>query len=352
MDLIHVIIIADDACKSKEITDILHREKRVRVIDQTGSIEGGVKKVTEQQPEVVIVDIPSPQVEEIELLENIIIEQPVSVLILYDEITKSGSEEVQALFPGAVYLFRRPSANQSLNSIGEELIQSVISGSQVKLKKGMLQNSLVEQAVKPVLPFQSFEKTVIAIGTSTGGPRALENVFTQMPKKLPGPVLVVQHMPAGFTKSLAERLNRLVDFSVKEAENLEVIHRNTAYIAPGGCHMKLRNRNRKLVIELSKDAPFGGHRPSVDVLLHSIAEMYHINKIAVILTGMGSDGADGIRQLKSNDPNTVVIAESQETAVIYGMPRAAVNTNMVDHVVPLSQVGKKLINIIGKIRGE
>ncbi|GAB3794755.1 hypothetical protein GCM10028868_12810 [Virgibacillus kimchii] len=173
-----------------------------------------------------------------------------------------------------------------------------------------------------------------------------------MPDELPGSVLVVQHMPAGFTKSLAERLDKLVPFTVKEPAHLETVHRNTVYIAPGGYHMRVRKRNEKSVIELTKDSPLRGHRPSVDVLLHSIAEIKDTNKIAVILTGMGRDGAAGIVKLKTVDPHAIVIAEAQETATIYGMPRAAVHTNCVDYELPLPRIGKVITNILRKKGGK
>jgi two-component system chemotaxis response regulator CheB len=203
-----------------------------------------------------------------------------------------------------------------------------------------------KRKIKSALTEHTLEKTLIAIGTSTGGPRALEAVLTQLPNELPAPILIVQHIPEGFTKSLAERLDSLFPFTVKEASNQEVIDSNTVYIAPGGFQMKVRKRGKKLVIDLSNESPLRGHRPSVDVLFQSIADINIRKKIAVILTGMGRDGAEGIKVLKTKDANSVVIAEAQETAIIYGMPKAAVNTNCVDHELPLSRIGKTITNII------
>jgi two-component system chemotaxis response regulator CheB len=200
--------------------------------------------------------------------------------------------------------------------------------------------------MKHSLQDHPFGETIIVIGASTGGPAALEETFTQLPGELPGIVLVVQHMPAGFTKSLAERLDKLVHFHVKEPEHLEVIRSNTAYIAPGGCHMRIRVRNTGLVIDLSRDEPIQGHRPSVDSLLYSVAEINNARKIAVILTGMGRDGAAGIQKLKSTDPNALVVAEARDTAIIYGMPKAAVLTQSVDYELPLPQIGRTITNML------
>jgi|SRR5690625_2616315 len=192
-----------------------------------------------------------------------------------------------------------------------------------------------------------FKESIIAIAASTGGPRALEAVLTQLPDRLTAPILIVQHIPAGFTKSLAARLDSRATFTVKEAADQEVIQNNRVYIAPGGFHMKVKNRrNKELVIELSKEMPVRGHRPSADILFNSIANIHNRNKIAVVLTGMGRDGAEGIRKLKNNDPASIVIAEAEETAIIYGMPKAAVNTNCVDHELPLTKIGISMTNIM------
>jgi two-component system chemotaxis response regulator CheB len=216
----------------------------------------------------------------------------------------------------------------------------------------MVKNKIEAKKIKSVSADYSFDQTIIAIGASTGGPRALEAVLTQLPNELPSPILIVQHIPGGFTKSLAERLNTLVPFTVKEASDQEVIDRNTVYISPGDRHMKVKNSNRELVIKLSKEAPLRGHRPSVDVLFQSIADINNRKKIAVVLTGMGKDGAEGIRILKANDPVSKVIAEAQETAIIYGMPKAAVNTNCVDHELPLPEIGRTITNIMLETGGK
>lgn len=184
-----------------------------------------------------------------------------------------------------------------------------------------------------------FGKTIVAIGTSTGGPRALEQVLMNLSGDFSSPILIVQHMPARFTKSLADRLDSLTNIHVKEAVHGDILRDNTAYIAPGDFHMKTRRDRKSIVIELTKDVALRGHRPSVDVLFESVADLQQINTIAVILTGMGSDGAHGIKRLKEADANTIIIAEDEASAIVYGMPNAAIKTNCVDHILPLKQVG-------------
>lgn len=193
----------------------------------------------------------------------------------------------------------------------------------------------------------SIKKTLIAIGTSTGGPRALQKVLTDLPRDFSIPILIVQHMPKTFTKSLADRLNTLTGIHVKEAVHGEVIQDHTAYIAPGDYHMKLRKAGTSFAIELTKEKPHLGFRPAVDVLIDSLATL-KVNKLAVILTGMGSDGAEGIKRLKNSDPDAVVIAEAADTAIVYGMPKAAVDTNCVDKVVPLHEIAKTMDHIVNR----
>ena len=221
-------------------------------------------------------------------------------------------------------------------------------------------NPLKEQPViteKPVHVVEPVSKTVrkkgniIAIGTSTGGPRALHQVIQQIPKSFHESILIVQHMPAGFTKSLAERLNNIGNIRVKEAEHGEKIEKATAYLAPGNYHMQVRERQDNLYIELSQDHDHLPHRPSVDLLFQSIAKLEDWHKIAAVLTGMGRDGANGVVEIKMREEEAVILAESKETAVIDGMPRAAYETNLVTQVFRIDQIGSAIAEYTNK-KGE
>ncbi|SFA77281.1 CheB methylesterase [Lentibacillus halodurans] len=192
-------------------------------------------------------------------------------------------------------------------------------------------------------------EAVIGIGTSTGGPKALQRVLADLPANLSAPVLIVQHMPAGFTQSLAKRLNQTAHIYVKEAAHGEIIEHNTAYIAPGDYHMKISAAGKKHTIKLNKEKHRFGQRPSVDVLFESMAYLQHVHKIAAVLTGMGADGAEGIRLLKKFNVDATVIAESEQTSVVYGMPKAAMGTNLVNHCAPIQQIGG-MINRLVKVR--
>lgn len=188
-------------------------------------------------------------------------------------------------------------------------------------------------------------KTIVAIGTSTGGPKALHELLLKIPKDLEATYLIVQHMPAGFTKSLAERIDASAEITVKEAEDGERLRKGTAYIAPGGYHMIVENNSRP-TIKLTTLPPVKGHRPSVNVMLDSLYTMNAKQKIVgVIMTGMGSDGRDGFVALKEKE-NIPIIAQDEASCVVYGMPRAVVEAGITNKIVPLNQIANEITRYV------
>jgi two-component system chemotaxis response regulator CheB len=202
-----------------------------------------------------------------------------------------------------------------------------------------------------IKPYETFKKEfsmlrktkkLICIGTSTGGPRALQQVLTKIPKDIPSPILIVQHMPAGFTKSLADRLNAISEIQVKEAKDGEIIKDGIAYIAPGNYHLKMRTIGSSLAVQLEQTPPKRGHRPSVDVMFESISRLQHLSKVAIVMTGMGADGSEGLIKLKESG-NTVAIAESEHSSIVFGMPKSAIATTLVDEVVHLDEIASAIL---------
>lgn len=188
---------------------------------------------------------------------------------------------------------------------------------------------------------------IVAIGTSTGGPTALNKLMVDLPKKLPATYVIVQHMPSGFTKSLAQRLDTISEITVKEAEHGEVLEMGMAYVAPGGKQLRIKNSLRP-EISISSEEAYQGHRPSVNVMISSIAQLNPSKKvIGVIMTGMGKDGLEGIKDLKKQ-LSARIIVESESTCVVYGMPKAIVNEKLHDYEVPLHQIAEILIKIMGE----
>ena len=185
---------------------------------------------------------------------------------------------------------------------------------------------------------------IVAIGTSTGGPSALVNVFNKFPEKFPATVLVVQHMPEGFTNAFSHRLNNNSNLEVKEAEDGDELLSGHGYIAPGNSHMEIEKKGGKFKIKVFKSDKVSGHMPSIDVLFDSVAEIAGSRSVGVIMTGMGRDGADGLLKIKSKGGYT--IAQNEETSVVYGMNRVAVEMGAVDEIVPLSQITDRIVKHI------
>ncbi|WP_026906138.1 protein-glutamate methylesterase/protein-glutamine glutaminase [Paucisalibacillus globulus] len=349
MTPIRVIVIDDSAFMRKMITDILETDNRIQVIATARNGADGLKKIKELSPDVVTLDVEMPIMDGITALQRIMEENPLPVVML-SSLTKEGtSNTVQAITNGAVDFIAKPSGSISLDiaTIEKEIINKVIAASLVNLSetKVSVHSPKIEKAKL------RHPNTLVLIGASTGGPRALQRLLLDLPEDYTCPTLIVQHMPAGFTKSLAERLNNLSHLHIKEAVHGEIIKDRTVYIAPGNYHMKIRRVGTAHAIELTQEADRGGHRPAVDVMLESAANLSTVNKLVVILTGMGSDGSKGIETLKQTDPGLIVLAESEESAVINGMPKAAVKTNIVNYIVHLHQMGEMIHGLTNKSGG-
>ncbi len=202
------------------------------------------------------------------------------------------------------------------------------------------------KTIKRITKNKSLDKNdydyIIAIGASTGGPRALQNVLPLIPKNINGTIVVVQHMPPNFTKSLADRLNTQSNIIVKEGEEGEILKRGHCYIAPGDFHMVIKEKRESYIIELNKEPAIRGLRPSVDILMKSVAKLEGLKKIAVIMTGMGSDGSKGIVDIKKS--NGYIIAQDEETSVVFGMPKSAIETKIVDKIVPLENIAYEIVS--------
>lgn len=350
---IRVLVIDDSAFMRKMVTDILEKDPRLTVIGTGRNGEDGLRKIRELSPDVVTLDIEMPIMDGLQCLQEIMRITPLPVVML-SSLTAEGAEStIKAMEYGAIDFIQKPSGAISLDieTIKEEITNKVIEAakanvSQVLVKQPEISAPIPYTPKKSNLLQQKTLKKLIAIGTSTGGPRALQKVLMQLPKDLPAPVVIVQHMPQGFTKSLATRLNTLCQVEVKEAENGEVLQKGAVYIAPGDYHMTVRKVGMSLAIQLNQSPHRMGHRPSVDVLFESLSDLSNYETYAVILTGMGSDGARGLDRLKQEAENVVAIAESSESSVVYGMPKAAFQTNQVDYVVHLNDVSSIVMKLI------
>ncbi|OMP68622.1 protein-glutamate methylesterase/protein-glutamine glutaminase [Domibacillus epiphyticus] len=349
-----VLVVDDSAFMRKLISEFLSEHPELEVIAFARNGHDAVKKAMELKPDVITLDIEMPEMDGLKALKIIMDKQPCPVVML-SSLTKEGAEvTLKAIEIGAVDFIAKPSGTISLDlhKIKEQIIEKVLAASKanISIKPVLREKPSVNMPAEPAVKepgvrtgahFKKMDKLVL-IATSTGGPRALQHVITKLPASLPAPVVVVQHMPPGFTKSLAARLDSLSEIHVKEANDGEILQKGTAYIAPGGYHLTLKKVGTSTVAALDQTEPEGGHRPAANVTFRSAAALNDFEKVAVIMTGMGADGAEGLIKLKENS-RVKAIAEAKETCVVYGMPKAAVATHLVDDVVPVDEIAFTIV---------
>lgn len=358
--VIKVLVVDDSAFMRKVISDILNSDDEIEVIGTARNGKEAIEKVQSLKPDIVTMDVEMPILNGIDALSKIMEMNPIPVVML-SSLTSEGAEAtITALELGAVDFVQKPTSIFTMN--GENLKKEVIRKIKVAAFATVqrkdpsslttMQRHKIEDVVfrKTTSTKGTLDHYIVGIGTSTGGPKALQYVIPLLPSNIPASFLIVQHMPPGFTKSLAERLNTLSQILVKEAEDSEIIRPGYAYIAPGDLHLEAkRNEKNELMIHLSKKPQVSGHRPSADVLFSSLANLNLPHVIGVIMTGMGSDGARGLVELK-NKTKAHIIAQDEESCVVYGMPKSAVNMGIVDEITPLTKITKQIINRVGGLQ--
>ncbi|WP_017471903.1 protein-glutamate methylesterase/protein-glutamine glutaminase [Amphibacillus jilinensis] len=359
MDKVKVLVVDDSAFMRKMISNILESHIKIEVVGTARNGQDALDKIDTLHPDVVTLDIEMPVMDGLTALSHIMKNKQRPVIML-SSLTKEGADKtLESMELGAVDFVTKPSGSISLNIKEKEaeIISKVLQAAHVKVTsiKPKSYHSPVIQSFnrdrKQRSKLNGTDNFIIAIGTSTGGPRALQQVVTRLPADIPAPVVIVQHMPAGFTKSLANRLNNLSHISVREVTDGEWLEKGTAYIAPGGYQFRVVESSMGLKAKVTKEENRNGHQPSVDVLFESLAELNKQQLLSVIMTGMGTDGANGIIKMKEKKSNTIVVSEAKETCVVYGMPQAAEKTKLVDFVVELPSIADTIVNQL-KVRGE
>ncbi|MFD1018202.1 protein-glutamate methylesterase/protein-glutamine glutaminase [Thalassobacillus hwangdonensis] len=347
MTIKKVLVVDDSAFMRKVISDMLNHDPRLEVIAAARNGTDAIAKCQTHKPDVVTLDIEMPVMDGLTALEEIKEKYAIPVVMLSSLTAEGADSTVKAMQLGAVDFIQKPSGSISLDidTIREQIVDKVVAAANANMR-GIVSRQPIKTAVKSInLKKRGTDrKRIVAIGTSTGGPRALQQVLTHLPADFPAPIVIVQHMPPGFTKSLADRLNSISSITIKEASEGEILQDGTAYIAPGNFHMTLDKHGAGLSIRLDQSAPMNGHRPSVDALFHSIALLKEYIPTTVVMTGMGSDGAKGLEKLRQAIPNTYTITESEDSAVVFGMPKAVINKGMTDKTVPLSDISTTILD--------
>ncbi len=354
MDKIRIVVVDDSAFMRKAISDMIESEKSFEVVAKLRDGRELIEKVEDINPDLITLDVHMRDLDGLATLKELKRMGKNYPIIMLSSATTEGSEiTLECLDNGAITFINKPSGSISLDidKIQERLIDEIksITANVKRVKKTSqittrdnVKTSINREAEKTNISIPKNKKIdAVVIGASTGGPKALQEVLTKLPGNLGVPVLVVQHMPEGFTKVFAERLDKICNLKVVEAADGIHIEKNTIYIAKGGLHMKVNNGKN---INLDNDPAIWGVRPAVDKLFDSAIRVYGANLLSVILTGMGRDGADGTKNIKDN--GGITISEDKSTCTIYGMPKAAYETGKVDLVVPLNKIAEKIIEIV------
>lgn len=341
---IKVLIVDDSAVVRKVFKEELSREKDIEVVGTAPDPYVARDKIVTLNPDVLTLDIEMPRMDGLTFLRKLMRYYPMPVIVVSSLTKKGGKIALEALSIGALEVISKPSNAYSVGEMSIQLIDKIraVAGVKVEAVGADRSNQAVAEILRPKTLAETTNK-VLAIGASTGGTEALKVVLTAMPPNAPG-ILVVQHMPAHFTTSFAERLNDLSDISVKEARDGDSLVNGCALIAPGNYHMLLKKSGARYYVQVKKGPLVHHQRPSVDVLFHSVAEYAGSNAAGVILTGMGADGAQGL--LKMREAGARTLAQDEKSCVVFGMPKEAIKLGAAEKVAPLNAIGKTVLDMI------
>ena len=329
-----VLVVDDSTTIQKLLRKILSKSSKLEVVDAVGSAEEAKSFIEREKPDLITLDIHMPGQNGVEFLKEYLKYQNIPVVMISAVSMNEGPLVMEALSHGAVTYIEKPSID-NLDEASEDMLAKLEAVSRKSTERSEKKSRLEK------LEFSDLSG-LITIGSSTGGTQALDVLLHDLPEQIP-PILIAQHIPSVFSKALADRLNDLLPFEVKEAVDGEDLVCNKVYIAPGGHHMALVVEDRRLKVVVTDDPPVNRFRPSVDYLFDSISKIPWNNLVALILTGMGADGAKGLLKLKGQGART--IAQDEASSVVFGMPRKAIELGAAEEVCPLDQMGEKLVHL-------
>jgi len=348
---IRVLVVDDSALMRKLIPAILERDPSIEVVGTAMDGAFALKKIEEFHPDVITLDLEMPRMDGIEALRLIMRRAPMPVIVVSTHSKEGAYSTFKALALGAIDFVAKPrnAAAGHLDAIAVELIEKIkvakrASGRQIRASVAVETKPPQKKPARATLP----PSRVVAIGISTGGPNALQYVLAQIPADFSATILIVQHMPEGFTEMFAKRLNECCALDVQEARSGDLLVAGRVLICPGNRHIIARRMPRGDMAVLSDGPPVNGHRPSADVLFRSVAQAFAITSVGVLMTGMGEDGAEGLGAIKAAGGMTV--AQSEDSCVVSGMPRAAIVKGYANKIVPLDAMSAFLVSYCGSDR--
>ena len=339
---IKVLVVDDSAIVRKILTEQLNRDRRIEVVGTAPDPFIARDKILSLQPDVLTLDVEMPRMDGITFLRKLMKHHPMPVVVVSSLTPKGGEVAMEALDAGAVEVMCKPGAAYTVGDMSEDLIRKVKAASQVKLVKRSATGATSSQTKQRLSMTRTTDK-IFAIGASTGGVEALTSVLTMLPSNAPG-TLVVQHMPIQFTSSLAQRLNSLCAMEVKEASDGDHVICGRVLIAPGGKHMLLRRSGARYYAAIKDGPKVCYQKPSVEVMFQSVAKYAGANSVGAILTGMGSDGARGLLQMRQEGAHT--LAQDEATCVVFGMPKEAIALGGAEKITALQEIARTMISFV------
>ncbi len=341
---IRVLVVDDSAVVRKIFTTELSRDPAIEIVGAAPDPYIARDKIIKLRPDVLTLDVEMPKMDGVTFLKKLMKHHPLPTVVV-SSLTPKGSEiALEALDAGAVDVMCKPGSSYTVGDMSVELIEKIKAASHVKLqKRDELRDIKIRKPKR--LSLTKTTNKVIAIGASTGGTNALESVLRVMPANCPG-IVIVQHMPENFTRSFAKRLNDNCAIEVVEAADGDSVIPGKALIAPGNFHMMLNRSGANYFVNIRRGPLVNRHRPSVGVLFKSVARYAGANAVGIIMTGMGDDGSSEIKELK--DAGAKTIAQNEETCVVFGMPKEAINSGGIDFIEPLEKIPSKILTLIQK----
>jgi len=346
---VRVLIVDDSGFFRKQIEKLVDDCDGLEVIDSAATGKEAVEKAIRLKPDVITMDIEMPEMNGIDATREIMRKQPTPILIFSSFSTEGAQLTLDALDAGAVdYMAKRfEDISRSPDEVKKLLCEKILDvarHSRLTMRKLGAQQAANKASSSPAVDYKHSKPKIIAIGTSTGGPVALQKILKDLPANIAVPILLVQHMPSSFTTAYAKRLDQLCQINVKEAEEGDVLTPGTAYLAPGGNQMTVVERGGNKRIHIDNEDLSLTYKPSVDITFSSLVDQYPSQVLAIILTGMGADGCEGAKKLKQSGSS--IWSQDEETCVVYGMPSAVANAGITEKVLPLQDFSANILQQI------
>lgn len=352
-----ILVVDDSALMRKLACDIISKDGRYDKPDTCRNGEEALEKVKQSKYDAIVLDVYMPVMDGLEFLRQLKKEGLKERVMMFSTTTGEGTvQTIEALDLGAVDFIKKP--DKFKDTTGERFVEEFLKILEVVAQAGDYSPTVTVSARRAPAADKGqgsvslrpssriIGEKIVAIASSTGGPKALHSVIPKLPRNLNAPVVLVQHMPPGFTKSLAERLDSLGDISVKEAEDGDILEKGTVYIAPGGKHMKLAKQSSKVKIYFSDEPHREGVKPCANYMYESLCETDYAGVCCVVMTGMGMDGTEGIKNLEKKK-KVHIISQDEKTCAVYGMPKAIANTGLVNEVLPLDKIADAITAEVG-----